>query len=215
MSEDNNYWSNLMETDENASMYMYTYGEGPGTETRRIIGQFINDGESVLDVGCGPGWNLDHFHTYGPEVKKYKGTDLSPRFVRVANKRRKENHYPVETYLPFEVQDMRAIQEPDKSWDVVILQDAVEHTNGFEKPVREALRVSKKRVVVTFWRMKPDIVSKTNDDTKEGTDGYGSEYSTGDWELFLNSLPYVWFDTETSPQANRPHLFYIIDKEKS
>lgn len=207
-----NYWDNLMETDDNASVYMYSYGEGPGTETRHVIGNFINEGESVLDVGCGPGWNADHFVEYGPLISRYKGTDLSPRFVRVANKRRVENGWDNEI-LPFEVGDMRDIKEPDESWDVVILQDALEHTNGYEKPVSEALRVAKKRVIISFWRMNPFRENKINDDTKEGTDGYGAEYNQLDWEKYLNTLDYPWMDTETSKKANRPHLFYIIDKE--
>jgi ubiquinone/menaquinone biosynthesis C-methylase UbiE len=38
-------------------------------------------------------------------------------------------------------------------YDVVIMQDALEHTNGYEKPVREALRVAKKRAIFTFWHL--------------------------------------------------------------
>ena len=201
---DNDYWSNLMETDEIASNYMDGYGEGPGCETRMIIGEFINDGESVLDLGCGPAWNYDHFKQYGPDVT-YKATDLSPRFVRVAKARHPE--------LNIEVGDIRDVKEDDGSFDVVILQDVLEHTNGYEKPVREALRVARKRVIVCFWRQMEDVVTKTNDDRDKGTNGYGSDYNKQEWEDFLNSLPYVWFDTETSPKANRPHTYYIIDKE--
>lgn len=199
-----NYWDNLMGSDEAASVYMYTYGEGPGTETRHIIGGFINPGESVLDVGCGPGWNYDHFKEHGPDVD-YKGLDLSPRFVRVAKKRQPK--------ADFQIGDVRDLHESDESWDVVVLQDVLEHTNGYEKPVSEALRVARKRVIISFWRMDEVRPNKINDDTAEGDDGYGAEYNQKDWEKYLNSLDYPWMDTETSEKANRPHLFYIIDKE--
>lgn len=201
-----------METDEVAASYMETYGEGPGSETRHIIGEFINDGETVLDVGCGPGWNLQHFRKYGPELRRYKGIDLSPRFVRVANKRRKEESIPTFYALPFEIGDCRNLEASDKSWDVVILQDVLEHTNGYEKPVTEALRVARKRVIVVFWREMNDVVTKTNDDTDKGTNGYGSDYNKAEWENWLDTLGYMWTNTETSPQANRHHTYYIIDK---
>jgi ubiquinone/menaquinone biosynthesis C-methylase UbiE len=204
MNPKNDYWDNLMGDDETASNFMYAYGEGPGCETRMMVGEFIADGESVLDAGCGPGWNYDHFKEYGPPVS-YKAFDLSPRFVRVAKKRQPD--------MNIEVGDVRDIKEDDGSFDVVILQDVLEHTNGYEKPVLEALRVARKRVIVVFWRRMESIVTKTNDDTDKGTNGYGSDYNKDEWENFLNTLPYVWFDAVTSEKANRKHWYYIIDKE--
>lgn len=210
-----NYWDVLMETDDNAARYMETYGEGPGCDTRNTVSSFINDGESVLDVGSGPGWNMDHFQEFGPQIKKYKGTDLSPRFVRVSNNRRWDNkdRFPSEIYLPFELQDCRELKEPRESWDVVLLQDVLEHTNGFEKPVKEALRVARKRVIISFWHMKEDTTNQINDDRDKGEDGFGAWYNKQDWEKFLNTLNYPWMDTESLPDANRQHLFYIIEKE--
>lgn len=203
------YWDNLMKDDDTAAHYMESYGEGPGCETRKIIGSFINDGESVLDVGCGPGWNFDHFKEYGPNVL-YSGSDLSPRFVRVANKRIQEKYGE----SPIILADMRELPFKDNQFDVVLLQDVLEHTNGYEKPVREALRVARKRVIVCFWRTMKDVVTKTNDDRDKGTNGYGSDYNLDEWEEFVDSLGYMWLTTETSPQANRQHTYYIIDKEE-
>ena len=85
MSDDNtNFWSKHMDTDEGAANYMLSYGEGPGTVTRFKLGLYLNPGEWVLDVGCGPGWNFDHFLEHGPSVV-YRGMDYSERFVRVAS----------------------------------------------------------------------------------------------------------------------------------
>lgn len=203
-----NYWDNLMGSDEAAAAYMMSYGEGVGSETRLTIGGMIKLGQTVLDVGCGPAWNYDHFKMHGPLVGKYKGTDLSPRFVRVANHR-----------VPgiAELGDSRDIQEDDGSWDVVILQDIVEHTNGYEKSVEEALRVATDKVIVTFWRMDHKGYHKTNDDTDKGEDGYGSEYDQELWEEYLNDLVKSkqitrWTFKESSPEANRHHLFYELIK---
>lgn len=204
-----NYWDNLMGTDEGAANYMATYGEGPGSPTRYALGEFINDGETVLDVGCGPGWNLDHFMQYGPAIKQYKGLDYSERFVRVANKRAMEKAKT--STGPYELGDVRNVKEADESWDVVIMQDVLEHTNGYEKPVREALRVAKKRAIFTFWKAwrNDGTGDQINDD---GNDGYGANYQRGPWEAFLDSLGYHWLPHEIE-YAGKTRYYYIVDKE--
>lgn len=206
MIKNPNYWDKLMGTEESAAVYMQTYGEGIGSETRKTIADFINSDESVLDVGCGPGWNFDHFKEYGPEVK-YRGEDYSRLFVKVANDRAADKY----DERPFFYGDCRSLHHHPDSFDVVILQDVLEHTNGYEEPVRQALHVAKRRVIIAFWHLTE------NDDhiNEDGDDGFGAWYSRPKWEAFLNSLPYVWFDTESSPEANRHHVFYIIDKEST
>lgn len=207
-----NYWDKLMGDKEHAAEYMATYGEGPGFETRHVVGSFINNGETVLDAGCGPGWNFDHFMEHGPAVADYKGLDYSQFFVEVANERAERMGYTDGPY--FAKGDIRHLKEPDASWDVVILQDCLEHTNGYEKAVKEALRVARKRVIVTFWHL--DGNEGTQHINDDGDDGYGAWYDRGLWELFLTSLPYVWFDTEVAPEGKAHKWdFYIIDKEAS
>lgn len=199
MSDDYNFWDNLMGSDEEAGLYMISYNEGPGTQTRHTLGQFINDGESVLDVGCGPGHNYEHFREYGPQVT-YKGLDYAIRFVR-ANKAK----YPEASFAKG---DVRNISESDESWDVVIMQDVLEHTNGYEQPVREALRVAKKRVIFTFWHMTEND-DHINDD---GDDGWGAWYSRPKWEAFLDTLGYTWLHHQID-DGKKPRDFYIVDKE--
>lgn len=209
-----NYWDKLMGDDAHAAEYMATYGEGPGFETRHTVGSFINEGESVLDVGCGPGWNMDHFAQFGPALSVYKGVDYSQRFVRVANKRL-DNHldenFTTIQILPFEKQDCRELREDDGSYDVVVLQDCLEHTDGYRVPVLEALRVARKRVIVSFWHMTEND-DHINDD---GDDGYGAWYSRGPWEEFLDKvLRYNWMHYEIEPEGrNHKWDFYIIEKE--
>lgn len=200
-----NFWDDLMGSDEGAADYMNSYGEGPGFETRHTVGSFINDGESVLDVGCGPGWNADHFSEYGPKVDYYRGEDYSERFVRVANLRHPDTFY---------VGDVRSLQHSDDSFDVVIMQDCLEHTSGYEQPVTEALRVAKKRVIVSFWHLvEDDLQEHMNAD---GNDGYGYWYSRPRWERFLNWTKYVWHHLDIAPEGKTHKWdFYILDKENS
>lgn len=199
-----NYWDKLMGDDEHAASYMDTYGEGVDTDTRKVIASLLEPGDTVLDVGCGPGWNLDHFKKYEVPIAGYRGLDYSERFVRVANARHGNNP------PRFRLGDCRKLKEGDKTWSTVILQDVLEHTNGYQKPVEEALRVARRCVIVTFWRMN-DSETKTNDD---GDDGYGSDYNRAEWEEYLNSLGLKWTHTTTPPGANRFHDYYIIYKVK-
>lgn len=198
-----NFWDKLMGDDEGAANYMAGYGEGVGFVTRHFVGSFINDGERVLDVGCGPGWNYDHFKEHGPAVS-YWGEDYSPRFVRVAKKRQPEAN--------FNLGDCRQLEHPVNSFDVVILQDCLEHTNGYEIPVEEALRVARKRVIVSFWHLEGNEGTEhINDD---GDDGWGAWYDKKKWEEFLNSQPYPWMD-EVLEVEGKTHKwnFYIISKD--
>lgn len=196
------YWEDFF-TDESAAVYMETYGEGVGSPLRRFITGLINDGESVLDVGCGPGWNMDHFISEGLSVK-YRGTDYSERFVRIANKR-----WP----NTFEVGDVRKIEQPDESWDVVLMQDVLEHTDGYEKPLQEALRVAKKRVIITFWHLQDENDPHINVD---GGDTFGSWYDKREWEKHLDDLKLHWLHDEL-PRKNENTFWqiYVIDKELS
>lgn len=195
-----NYWDNLMGSDDAAATYMDTYGEGPECVTRENIAAFVNSHDSLLDVGCGPGWNCDYFANHLPAVK-YRGEDYSERFVRVANKRR-----PGKFFLG----DARDLQHPDNSFDVVVLQDCLEHTNGFETPVREALRVARRRVIVTFWHLTDTDNSHINDD---GDDGWGAWYDKREWEKFLDKLGIDWFLYDFNFPENRLRHMYILDKE--
>lgn len=196
-----NYWDDLMESDEHAATYMETYGEGAGTPLRLKIASYLEPEQKVLDIGCGPGWNFDTFLQHGPAVY-YRGKDYSERFVRVANER-------VKPMKIFEVGDVRDFGEPDSSFDVVIMQDVLEHTNGYRKPMQEALRVSKKRIIVTFWHLtESDDDNPINDD---GKDGWGAWYSGPKWERYLDTLPVTWIHVKL-PRKDAFHDIYVIDK---
>lgn len=212
-----NFWDELMGDDEHAATYMETYGEGVGAPTRHKLSELIDENESVLDVGCGPGWNLDHFLKFGLRLRAYRGLDYSERFVRVANERWQNGQTVVSvppenteywTYPIFRLGDCRSLEESDESFDVVILQDCLEHTNGYEKPMQEALRVARKRAVVVFWHLTEND-DHINDD---GNDGWGAWYSRPKWEEFLNTLGYKWEHSQLEYPAGRTRDYYVISK---
>lgn len=195
--KDEKYWEDNF-TDESAAEYMVTYGEGPGTPLRFFIGKLLKAGESVLDVGCGPGWNFDHLLEHGPSVK-YRGMDYSKRFIKVASER-------VKPMQIFKVGDVRDIPEPDKSFDVVILQDVLEHTNGYEVPLNEALRVARRMVIVTFWHLKDEDDPHINED---GGDTFGAWYDKREWEGYLDKLKLSWTHSSI-PRKDSSHEIYEV-----
>lgn len=196
-----NLWDKIANTPEEASMYMGTYGEGADAGTRTVLVSLINDGESVLDVGAGPAWNYERFRRDLPNVK-YRGLDYSRVMVEGAKLK-----YPE---ADIEVGDVRDIPEADNSWDVVILQDVLEHTNGYEKPLEEALRVARKRIIVSFWHLAEMDDPHINDD---GDDGWGAWYDKREWEKFLDSLNVYWLHDQIDFN-NRARDYYVIDLER-
>lgn len=198
MSDDNNYWSKLMETDEQAATYMESYGEGKSSPLRVKLASYLKPEEWVLDVGCGPGWNFETFLEAGPSVY-YRGLDYSERFVRVANQR---------TGMKiFKLGDVRKIPEPDKSFDVVIMQDVLEHTNDYKEPIREALRVSRRLIIVTFWHLVEEQEQEHINDVPEENDldGWGAWWARPDWEKYLDSLGLDW----TSEKLDKWNIYLI------
>lgn len=190
---------------EDHGTYMESYGEGVGSKTRQIIFSFIDKNDSVLDVGCGPGWNYEHGREHEDWQGEYKGTDYASKFVEACQAK-----YPG---VAFEVQDCRNLEESDNSWDVVVLQDVLEHTNGYVKPIVDALAIARRKVIITFWR---HLSETQNDDIKQSDpeyDGYCAQYSKPKLFDFLNSLGYKW--EYLVNDDNRFHEFLVINKEES
>ena len=104
---------------------------------------------TLLDEGCGTGPIYDLICNPPVEgrwdnIHKYKGTDYSWRMIETAKKL-----FP---YGAFEVQDARALKEPDNSWDCVLLMHCLDHLDNYQKAIEEAVRVSRKYVAIIFWR---------------------------------------------------------------
>lgn len=91
----------------------------------------VVDGEGVLDVGCGPGWETATFADCGLDPV---GVDLSPAFLARASER---------TDVPFARADMRALPFAADTFDGVWAMASVLHVPRDEVPdtLREFRRV--------------------------------------------------------------------------
>jgi ubiquinone/menaquinone biosynthesis C-methylase UbiE len=103
-------------------------------QTVSLITPHVEQGTTVLDVGCGEGYVLDELLARG--VGNVQGVDI----VDI----RRNKHYPFRLY------DGQTLPFPDRSFDVVVLSFVLHHVPDERKLalLEEALRVSRAKVVV-------------------------------------------------------------------
>lgn len=135
-----------------------------------IICDIVEEGASVLDLGCGTGELLLRLsqskNTHG------QGIELSEDAIYKCV----ENGISV-----FQSDIERGLPEyPDKSFDYVILNQSMQEVKNVDFVVHEALRVGKKSIVgfpnFAYWRSRMSLLLKGR-------------------VPVTNSLPYRWYDT--------------------
>lgn len=134
------------------------YQMGPQKHRIYILDKLKEFGvNSLLDIGCGTGPIYDliinpPIEGQWDNIQKYKGTDYSWQMIETA-----KSLFP---YANFEVQDARKMLEPDKSWDCVLLMHCLDHLDDYASAIAEAVRISKKYIVICSWN--PFIKEGTN-----------------------------------------------------
>jgi arsenite methyltransferase len=79
------------------------------------------DGESVLDIGCGPGFLCESMSEIVGPNGEVVGIDISADLIAVCNRR----EHP--TWLSYEVGDATKLNQPDASFDVVVCTQVAEY----------------------------------------------------------------------------------------
>jgi SAM-dependent methyltransferase len=106
----------------------------------RIFGRIAQSGTTVLEEGCGSGYNSELIRlAAGPEVK-YSGIDIAHSMVDLARK-----SYPGDQ---FEVMPSEHLKFEDASFDVVLNGASLMHTIDYEQALAEARRVARQHVVL-------------------------------------------------------------------
>ncbi len=96
-------------------------------------------GQSVLDVGCGPGTDLfDMVELVGP-AGRLAGLDASEVMIAEARQRAMDLHLPIS----FEVGEVQALPFPNDTFDVCRAARLLEHLPDAERALAEMVRVTR------------------------------------------------------------------------
>lgn len=151
-------------------------------ETFQKIAAHIDESESVLDVGCGVGVLLDTIRAHCKEVA---GLDISPVAIDLLRSKG----------IPGRVGVLPEICFPDKSFDIVVATEIVEHLDDPVRLLGEAARVARKKVIITV----PDNVLAP-DECAEHRAVYTKETLTQMLEQFFDDIEIESFtDTFDTP----------------
>ena len=109
---------------------------------KELILDMINpkSGESLLEIGCGTGHFLKWLKTFG---LKLTGVDSSRRMIEYASKN-------LDRDIKLKVEDAKNLSFKDNSFDIAVFITTLEFLDNPRKAIKEALRISKKKVFIGF-----------------------------------------------------------------
>jgi arsenite methyltransferase len=125
--------------------------------TRDIIAQRLetirqlnlSSGESVLDVGCGPGYLCESMGEIVGRHGAVVGIDVSSDLIALCNRRKASK------WLSYAIGDATKVNQADASFDVVVCTQVAEYVSDVDRVLSEAFRVLKPGgrtvFVVTDW----------------------------------------------------------------
>lgn len=107
------------------------------------LNDYVEDGDAVLDVGCGLGYGLDLLAIKASAVT---GIDVDPKAIAWCRER-DEGRNP--RLAGLHVYDGDRLPFEDDSFDVVTSVDVIEHVPDYHAFLRELVRVARRAVVVS------------------------------------------------------------------
>jgi arsenite methyltransferase len=143
--------SGLEFTDEAAKQLEKAYLSTDVVAQRRETIRHINlsVGESVLDVGCGPGFLCEDMAKIVGRDGIVVGIDISADLIARCNRRK------TSTWISYEAGDATRLKQSDLSFDVVVCTQVAEYVADVDRVLSEVFRVLKPNgrtvFVATDW----------------------------------------------------------------
>ncbi|MEK7589177.1 MAG: methionine biosynthesis protein MetW [Patescibacteria group bacterium] len=132
--------------------YWQIRGKSGSRPRYNIFSEWIENGSSVLDIGCGDG-SFGEFLVQKNGVD-YTGCDISKAALEIAEKRGLKTRYlAIDETIDF----------PDKSFDYIIMSEFLEHIVNSEEVLADAMRIAKKGVMVSipntaYWKFRLELL---------------------------------------------------------
>src|SRR5215208_4449130 len=95
----------------------------------------LRSGESVIDIGCGPGFLCEEMAQAVGESGRVVGIDISDDLLTVARER------SVRSWLTYEHGDAVRLDLPEASFDVAVSAQTLEYLEDPDRAIAEMFRV--------------------------------------------------------------------------
>src|SRR5215207_5193269 len=105
----------------------------------------LRPGESVIDIGCGPGFLCGDMAVAVAETGTVVGVDISEDLIAFARARN------ACSWLTYQHGDARALNVPDASFDVAASAQVLEYLDDPDRAIAEMFRVLKPADAPSLW----------------------------------------------------------------
>jgi arsenite methyltransferase len=116
---------------------LYLTGDVVAQRSETLKNLLLAEGESIIDIGCGPGFLCESMAEIVDLTGRVVGLDISPDLIRMAERRNRRK------WLSYRVGDATAIDEPNESFDVAVCTQVAEYIPAVDKAIAEAFRIIK------------------------------------------------------------------------
>jgi len=152
------------------------YGDSINHPSRVWLMGTVREG-SVLEVGCGSGYDYQNLHGAHGSAIAYRGYDYCENFVKACQAKFPEGD--------FRVGNIFSLPEQTCSWDTVFARHVIEHTRNWKIAIEELFRIARKRAIVIIWRPLSPHPSFCKD---HGKDAYCWDFNETEFWAELKKL---------------------------
>lgn len=167
-------WGDVYINITDPSGYMRGW-EGWDHPERKYVLSLVSDNESFLDVGCGGGITYESIIKLGRDID-YMGIDYSEKFINAC-----KEMFP---QAKWGISEATKLKEKNSSFDVVYLRNMLENCHYYDVPIKEAFRVARRLVIMTFWQP----LQNTDRLVQLGDRTWGNNYGKRKFFKFLKTF---------------------------